>query len=100
MAMNREHKRLLQRQGQLDAEGNQKAERRKAPSPTAPKEPRTKPRQFVREVNAELRKVAWPTRKETMSLSGIVLVFLIIMTALIAAFDAGFAEAVLWIINQ
>ena len=32
MAMNREHKRLLQRQGQLDRDGNQKAERRKAPS--------------------------------------------------------------------
>ena len=100
MAMNREHKRMLQKQGQLDAEGNQKAERRKAPSPTAPKEPRTKPRQFVREVNAELRKVSWPSRNETISLSAIVLVFLIIMTAFIAALDYGFSEAVLWIINQ
>jgi preprotein translocase subunit SecE len=100
MAMNREHKRLLQRQGELDAEGNQKAQKRQAPSPTAPKEPRTKPREFVREVNAELRKVAWPTRRETMSLSAIVLVFLIFMTALIALFDIAFSEAVLWIINQ
>jgi preprotein translocase subunit SecE len=100
MAMNREQKRLLQKQGQLDAEGNQKAEKRKAPSPNAQREPRTKPRQFVREVNAELRKVAWPSRKETMSLSAIVLVFLIVMTAIIAALDYGFSEAVLWIINQ
>ena len=100
MAMNREHKRLLQRQGQLDAEGNQKAERRKAPSPTAPREPRTKPREFVREVNAELRKVAWPTRKETINLSIIVLVFLVLMTALISAMDWGFTKSILWIINQ
>lgn len=101
MAMNREQKRLMQRQGDLDAEGNAKApKRRAAPSPTAPREPRTKPRQFVREVNAELRKVAWPTRKETLSLSGIVLVFLILMTALIAALDWVFTKSVLWIINQ
>jgi len=44
--------------------------------------------------------VAWPTRKETISLSAIVLVFLIFMTALIALFDFSFSEAVLWIINQ
>ena len=54
----------------------------------------------MREVNAELRKVAWPSRRETMSLSAIVLVFLIFMTALIALFDFAFSEAVLWIINQ
>ena len=100
MAMNREHKRLLQRQGELDAEGNQKATKRQAPSPTAPKEPRTKPREFAREVNAELRKVAWPSRSETLSLSGIVLVFLIVMTLLIAGLDWTFTKAVLWIINQ
>ena len=100
MAMNREQKRQLQRQGQLDAEGNQKATKRPAPSPTAPREPRTKPREFVREVNAELRKVAWPSRRETMSLSGIVLVFLIVMTTLIAILDFAFSKGVLWIINQ
>jgi preprotein translocase subunit SecE len=100
MAMNREQKRLLQKQGQLDAEGNPTSSRRQAPSANAPREPRTKPRQFVREVNAELRKVAWPTRRETMSLSVIVFVFLIIMTALISGFDWLSSNSVLWIIDQ
>jgi preprotein translocase subunit SecE len=100
MAMNREQKRLLQKQGQLDAEGNPTANKRQAPSPNAPREPRTKPRQFVREVNAELRKVAWPTRRETLSLSAIVFVFLVIMAALIAAFDWVSTTSVLWIIDQ
>ncbi len=100
MAMNRETKRRLQRQGELDADGSPKATRRAAPSPTAPREPRTKPREFVREVNAELRKVAWPSRTETLNLSGIVLVFLIVMTLLIAGLDWTFTKAVLWIINQ
>jgi preprotein translocase subunit SecE len=100
MAMNRETKRRLQRQGDLDAEGNPKASRRPAPSPTAPREPRTKPREFVREVNAELRKVAWPTRRETVSLSAIVFVFLIVMTAFIGLIDVGFSKAIFWIIDQ
>src|SRR4051812_8319440 len=98
MAMNRETKRRLQRSGDVDAEGNPKATRRTAASPNAPREPRTKPRQFVREVNAELRKVAWPTRSETINLSLIVLAFLVVMTALIAFFDWAFAELVLKII--
>ena len=100
MAMNREQKRLLQRQGDLDADGNPVRERRSAPSPTAPREPRTKPREFVREVNAELRKVAWPTRRETLNLSLIVFVFLLVMTALIAGMDYVFSEGVFWIIDQ
>lgn len=100
MAMNRETKRRLQRQGELAEDGTPKASRRQAPSPNAPKEPRTKPREFVREVNAELRKVAWPTRTETFNLSLIVFVFLVVMTLIIAGMDFGFSEAVLWIIDQ
>ncbi|MGI8709659.1 MAG: preprotein translocase subunit SecE [Acidimicrobiales bacterium] len=100
MAMNREMKRRLQREGQLDEEGNPKGSRRPAPSPNAPREPRTKPRDFAREVNAELRKVAWPSRSETINLSIIVLIFLVIMTALIAGFDYGFSKSVLYIIGQ
>jgi preprotein translocase subunit SecE len=100
MAMNREQKRLLQRRGDLDAEGNPVREKRTAPSPNAPREPRTKPREFVREVNAELRKVAWPTRRETLNLSLIVFVFLVVMTGLIAAMDYAASEGVFLIIDQ
>ncbi|MEO6988883.1 MAG: preprotein translocase subunit SecE [Aquihabitans sp.] len=53
----------------------------------------------MREVNAELRKVAWPTRRETINLSIVVLIFLIVMAALIALFDYGSSKAVLWIIQ-
>jgi preprotein translocase subunit SecE len=100
MAMNRETKRMLQRQGQLAEDGTPASKRRPAPSANAPREPRTKPKQFVREVNAELRKVAWPTRRETMNMSVIVFIFLVIMTALIAAFDFGFSEVVYFIVDQ
>ncbi len=100
MAMNRETKRMLQRQGALGEDGSPKATRRQAPSPNAPREPRTKPKAFVGEVQAELRKVAWPTRKETFNLSLIVLIFLVLMTAMIAGFDLGFSKLVDLVINR
>jgi preprotein translocase subunit SecE len=100
MAMNRETKRMLQRQGALSDDGTPKAQRRPAPSPNAPKEPRTKPRQFVKEVNAELRKVAWPTRQETINYSIIVFFTLVIVTAMITGLDYGFNKVILWIINS
>jgi preprotein translocase subunit SecE len=100
MAMNRETKRLLQRQGALAEDGSPKTARRPAPSPTAPKEPRTPPRQFISEMRAEMRKVAWPTRQETISYSIIVFFTLIVLTAYIAVLDYGFSKAVLWIIGS
>jgi len=54
----------------------------------------------VREVKGELRKVAWPTRAETLSLSMVVFVFLVLLTALIAGLDFGFSKTVLWIVDQ
>ena len=101
MAMNREQKRMMQRQGQIGPDGEPVAKQRKRPAPQPKaKEKRTTPMQFVREVRTELRKVAWPTRKETINLSIIVLVFLVLMTALISAMDWGFTKSILWIINQ
>jgi preprotein translocase subunit SecE len=103
MAMNRAQKRMLQRQGALGADGEPTRERpqqaRKAP-PTAQqreqaREKRTPPIQFLREVRAELRKVAWPTREEVINYSIIVLVAIVVMTSLIAAIDYGASEFVL-----
>ena len=96
MAMNREQKRLLQKQGALDDEGQPKAQRR-APQAPRPKEQRTKPRQFLREVRAEMRKVSWPTREETTNYSIIVFITIVVLTAMIAGVDFGLSKAVLWV---
>jgi preprotein translocase subunit SecE len=96
MAMNRQTKRLLQRQGQLDAEGQPATRKRPAPqAPRPEREGRTGPAQFVREVRGELRKVAWPTRSEVVNYSIIVLVAVVILTAYISLLDFGFGEAIL-----
>jgi len=45
---------------------------------------------FLRQVVGELRKVVTPTRKELLSYTLVVLVFVIIMMALVTGFDFGF----------
>ena len=94
MAMNREQKRMMQKQGELDADGEQVRQRRQAPSQRAP-EDRTSPGEFVREVRSELRKVAWPTRSDTINFSIIVIVTLAVLTAIIAGLDALFSDSIL-----
>jgi preprotein translocase subunit SecE len=96
MAMNRQQKRMLQRQGQLGADGEPAARKRPAtPAPSATRERRTGVTQFLREVRGELRKVAWPTRPETINYSIIVLVTVVILTAYVAALDYGFGDVLL-----
>ncbi len=96
MAMNRQQKRMLQKQGQLGADGAPAARKRPAPQAPRPaaKDERTGPIQFLREVRGELRKVAWPTRPEVINYSIIVLVTVVVLTTYIATLDFVFGEAV------
>ena len=51
---------------------------------------------FFREVVSELRKVIWPTRKELLTYTTIVIVFVSVMTAIVGLLDLGFGKAILW----
>ena len=55
---------------------------------------------FVRQVVAELRKVIWPTRKELITYTSVVLVFVIVMVLLVAAFDFAFTKGVLAVFGK
>ena len=92
MAMNRQQKRILRKQGEVDAEGAPVRTRNRAAS--APPE-RTPPVQFLREVRGELRKVAWPSRAETVNYSIVVLVTVVVLTAMIYGLDWVFATFIL-----
>ena len=94
MAMNREQKRLLKKQGQLNEAGEPVRAPRQPQGPT-PKADRTGPIQFVREVRGELRKVAWPGREEVLNYSVVVLLGIVLLTAMIAGLDYVLGEAVL-----
>lgn len=55
---------------------------------------------FIREVVAELRKVIWPTRKELVTYSVVVVFFIAVLMTIIAGFDYGFASAVQWVFGS
>jgi preprotein translocase subunit SecE len=55
---------------------------------------------FYKQVVAELRKVIWPTRKELVTYTTVVVVFVLIITAIVAVFDLAFGKAVLAIFGQ
>jgi preprotein translocase subunit SecE len=101
MALNREQKRMLKKQGDLGEDGNPAASKRTRPAAKAPapNEQRTTPKVFLKEMRAELRKVAWPSRSETLNYSAVVATALVFLTALIFGLDTAFSWLVLKIFN-
>ncbi len=89
MAMNREQKRMLRRQGQ-DPDGQ--PTRRQPPAQPGRTSERTTARQFLGEVRSELRKVAWPGWPEVLNSSIVVLVTLTLVTIMIALLDWVFGQ--------
>ncbi|HLG00528.1 MAG TPA: preprotein translocase subunit SecE [Acidimicrobiia bacterium] len=71
-------------------------EQRRRPAPPTKRE-RTSPREFSREVRAELRKVAWPSRSEVVNSTIIVLIAVIFLTTLIFGYDFAFGKFVLFL---
>lgn len=55
---------------------------------------RTKPRVFLREVRAELKRVQWPSRKELVSYSVVVLVTVALLTLYVFGLDQAFGAIV------
>jgi preprotein translocase subunit SecE len=88
-----------------DERGKSRAERRaervKARARTkaaaekqAPRKKRASPALYYRQIVAELRKVVWPTRTELGTYTTVVIVFVLCIIAIIAAFDFGLTHAV------
>ncbi|MFN2609981.1 MAG: preprotein translocase subunit SecE [Actinomycetota bacterium] len=90
--MNREMRRMMnQREGSAD--------RLKRPPATAKKQ-RTSPRQFFKQVRAELGKVAWPTRKEVVTYTVVVLVSVSFFMLIIGGIDWVSLKGVVWLISK
>ena len=99
--MNRQMKRMMQRQGQVDAEGSPVAQKRERPRPQArPADKRTSPTEFFSQVRAELRKVAWPGRDEVVNYSVIVFIVLVVLIALIFGLDYVFGKFVFYLFKK
>jgi preprotein translocase subunit SecE len=96
--MNRQMKRAQER-----AEKQQKRAGTAKPTPSqaaakrssAPeKRKRTGPRQFLREVRQELKKVDWPNRKELITYTVVVLVTVTVLTAYVFGLDRVFERII------
>ena len=95
---------MMQRQGQLEADGSP-ATRRTAPPRTRPvvqTETSAPARvvEFFREVRSELRQVAWPTRSEVVNSATVVLVTLILLVSLIFVLNYAFSHAVTFLFKS
>ena len=100
--VNRETKRMLQRQGQLGQDGNPAAaprqpQQRASLSSRSSNAPRQSPLGYLREIRNELRKVNWPSRTELRNYSIVVLITLFVMIGLIFVLDYLFSEAAVFL---
>ncbi len=50
--------------------------------------------EFLREVKVELKKVVWPTRKQTTGTTVVVVIFVFIVAVFLGIFDYGLAKLV------
>ena len=53
-----------------------------------------------RETMGELRKVTWPTPKETVSLTRVVIIVMLVMSAILGLFDLGFTRLIAWLLKS
>jgi preprotein translocase subunit SecE len=54
----------------------------------------TKATQFLREVKIELKKVTWPSKKETMASTAVVIILVVIVSAFLGLVDMGLSSLI------
>ena len=86
--MNRELRRLQAKEEQRARERRQRAQPRR-------KRQRVGLRQFLSEVRTELRRVAWPSRREVVTFTVVTLITAGFVTLYTFGLDVGFKEGIL-----
>ena len=52
---------------------------------------------FYRQVISELKKVVWPTREQLTTYTGVVIVFVAFIIAVVSLFDVVLTKATFWV---
>lgn len=60
---------------------------------------KTSPGEFVRQVQAEMRKVVWPTRQETVTTAIFVAILMTILAVFFLGVDSLFGAVVRWLLS-
>jgi preprotein translocase subunit SecE len=93
VSMNRQTKRMMAKQ-----EDKKRPDARRQQAAPAQRE-KSGPREYFSEVKGEMRKVAWPSKKEVINSTIIVLIAIIVMTSLIFGFDYVSSKFVLFLFD-
>ncbi|MGE3690525.1 MAG: preprotein translocase subunit SecE [Novosphingobium sp.] len=64
-----------------------------------PVKTRTSPGEFMRQVQAEARKVVWPSRQETVTTSIFVGIMMVILAVFFLGIDSLFGAVVRWLLS-
>ena len=64
-----------------------------------PAKTRTSPGEFMRQVQAEARKVVWPTRQETVTTSIFVAIMMVVLAVFFLGVDSLFGALVRWLLS-
>ena len=64
----------------------------------AKSESKTSPAEFIRQVQAEGRKVVWPTREETIRTAIIVFIMMVVLSVFFLGVDTDFGALVSWLL--
>jgi preprotein translocase subunit SecE len=91
--VNREFKRRMKRD-QRAAERAQSRGTQRPPVPVQQKRERVGFRQYLREIQAELKRVQWPTASEVVTYSTVVVFVVALLTGVVFFLDLGFAQAI------
>jgi preprotein translocase subunit SecE len=57
-------------------------------------------KQFLREVKTELKKVTWPSRKDTLAGTGLVLVAVFVIAIFLGIVDSGLSNLIRWVLRN
>jgi preprotein translocase subunit SecE len=98
VSMNRQTKRMMAKQGTDKPKSRADGDKKRPPS-AAPTREKIGPKEYLGEVKGELRKVAWPTKKEVINSTIIVLIAVVVMTSLIFGFDYASSKFVLFLFD-
>lgn len=52
----------------------------------------TRVKRFFKDIKAELKKVTWPTKEQLIHNTGVIIVFIIIITIILSLLDVAFAQ--------
>ena len=61
---------------------------------------KTSPMEFIRQVQAETRKVVWPTRQEALRTTWVVMIAVLILSLILAGFDVLIQTAVKFLLER